>query len=228
MLLSALVLAVAMADAVPGGPFSMQPQVVTITLAEPAGQFTLSSLYARSSIFDVRVMQWKQTGGKDVLTPDDDFIVSPAVFSIDPYQTVVVRLAPRAPASAVEQSFKIVATRVTPGQVAPPPNAPRLETVLFVPPAAPTIDPSFTLKVTSPETADLSVANHGNVHVYLGNVAIENAQHRVIDETIGGYVLADSTKTFHLRLSQPITGANAVLTYDDAHGQQKVDVSVTR
>jgi P pilus assembly chaperone PapD len=207
----------------------MLPQVLTITPAEPVGQFTLSSLYPRSSIFDVRVMRWKQTDGKDVLTPDDDFIVAPAVFSIDPYQTVVVRVQPRAPASAVEESFKIVATRVTAGEVTPPPDAPRLETALFVPPAAPAIDPTFTLKVTSPGNADLSVANNGNVHVYLGNVSIENAQRQVFGGTIGGYVLAESTKTFHLRLSEPVTGENAVLTYDDAQGRrQKITVPVMR
>lgn len=229
MFLKGLALALAVAGALPTGPFAMQPRVLTITRDEPIAELEVSSLNAQTRIFDVRVMRWTQRAGQDVVTPDNGFIVVPAVFSIEPYQTVIVRIQPREYAPAVEQSFKVVATGVVPGADAPPPLARRLEAVVFVSPAAPVVDPSFTLKATAPGQADLTVANRGNTHVYLGNVSIENAEREIYAGTIADYVLADSTKTFHLRLSNALTGENAKLTYGDAQERrQTAGVTIVR
>lgn len=229
MLLKGLAFALAVAGALPVGSFAMQPRVQTITRDQPIADFEVSSLNAQTRIFDVRVMRWTQRDGQDVVTPDDGFIVVPAVFSIEPYQTVIVRIQPRESAPAVEQSFKVVATGVVPGTNAPPPRARRLEAVVFISPAAPVIDPSFTLKATAPGQADLIVANHGNTHVYLGSVSIENAEREIYTGTIADYVLADSKKTFHLRVSNAPTGVSAKLTYDDAQERrQTASVTVVR
>lgn len=227
MLLNGLAMAIAVAVSTPSGPFAMQPRVLTITRTQPIAELEFSSLYAETQIFDVRIVRWSQRDGHDIVTPDAGFVIAPAVFSIEPYETVLVRMQPRAfAASPVEQSFKIIATSVVPGAQAPPPDARRLEALLFVPAAAPTIDPSFTLKTTAPGQADLTVANHGNTHVYLGNVLIENTQ-KIYGGTIDDYVLANSTKTFHLRVSGALSRGNASLTYHDAQGgRQTASVTV--
>jgi P pilus assembly chaperone PapD len=189
-----------------------------------------SSLSARPRVFDVRVMRWTQRAGREVLAPDDGFIVVPAVFSIDPYQTVTVRIKPRAGTGpSIEQSEKIVVTGVVPGAATPPPTARRLEAALFVTPANPVTDAAFTLKTSRSGQADLIVDNRGNAHVYLGNVSIESAQHEIYAGTIDDYVLANSSRTFHLRVPGEITEKNADLTFDDAQGRQQIrPVTITQ
>ena len=228
--LSGAALTLAVAGTIPAGPFGMQPRVLTMTRSMPIAELQFSSLYAHSRVFDVRVLRWTQRDGQEVLTPDDGFIVVPAVFSIEPYQTVIVRIEQRASAErSVEQSYKVVATSVVPGASTPPPVARRVEAMLFVPPAAPAPDAAFTLKATAPGEADLIVNNRGNAHLYLGNVSIESAQHEIYAGTIDDYVLADASRTFHLHVPGAISEANADLTYDDAQGRRQIcRVIVTR
>ncbi|HLI97306.1 MAG TPA: fimbria/pilus periplasmic chaperone [Candidatus Baltobacteraceae bacterium] len=198
-----------------GGPFTMQPRDVTITRTASIAEFQFSSLSAQPRIFDVRVMRWTQRNGQNVLTPAPGFIVVPSVFSIDPYQTVLVRVEPRGNASpSTEQSYKVVLTRVVPGAAAPPQNARRLEAALFVPPAKPAVDPTFTLKSAGPQRADLVVVNGGNEHIYIQNVS-------VADAPVAGYVLANSTQLFHLRINGPLHGTDAEVTFDDAQGRRQ-------
>lgn len=204
--------------------------MLTVTRVAPIAELEFSSLYAQTRIFDVRVFRWTQRDGRDVLTPDDGFIVVPAVFSIDPYETVFIRVEPRAiAATSIEQSYKVIVTRVIPGAATPPPTARRVETPLFEPPTSPALDPSVTLKATAPGRADLTVENGGNEHLYLGNVSIEIAQRKIFAGKIAGYVLANSTQTFHLRVDGAFADTNGDLTFDDDRGrQQKVRITVIR
>jgi fimbrial chaperone protein len=208
----------------------MQPGVLSVTSAAPIAQFEFSSLSAQTRVFEVRVLRWTQSGGQDVLTPDNGLIVVPTVFSVEPYQTVIIRIEQRASgAPSVEQSYKVIVTDVVPGAATPPPNARHLESTLFVQPAKPAPAAAFMLKTSAQGQADLVVTNHGNAHLYLGNVSIKIAQRDVYAGTLAGYVLANSTRTFHLRVTGAPAASNADLTFDDAQGQQNtVRVTVLR
>lgn len=220
----------AAAATAPSGPFGIEPGVLTINSGAQIAELQLSSLYGRTRVFDVRVMRWTQQNGRDTLSPDQDFIVVPAVFSIDPYQTVTVRIKRRSGTqNPVEQSYKVVATGVVPGAATPPPTARQMEAKIFVPPASPAPQAGFSLKITAPGQGDLTVTNRGNAHLYLGGVSIGTAQSKLYDGTIADYVLANSSRTFHVRLAGTISDSSADLTFNDEQGRPQTDrVILTR
>ena len=219
--MAALLLALGSLGAAPPAPFGVQPQVATLSARTPIAELEFSSLYAQERIFDVRVLRWTQRNGQDVFTPDDGFVVSPSVFSIAPYESVLIRIEQRGfEQPSVEQSYKIVMTSVVAGAGAPPSTAPRLEATLFVPPAKPADDAIFTLKNTQAGQGDLIIENRGNAHLYLGNLSIDLGGRIMYSGTIAAYVLANSTRTFHLRVADPPAGAQGDVTFDDAQGQQ--------
>jgi P pilus assembly chaperone PapD len=200
--------------------FGIKPDVVTVDAKHPVAEFSLSSLSARPTIFEVRVRRWTQTEESDSYAPAPMMIV-PAVFALAPYETRLVRIEPRGGSilQDVEQSYRVTITEVVPGQALPPPQARRFETVLFVPPRAPSGEPEFSISVSG-KTALLTVTNASNHHVFLGRSRIEVAGKEISLAQTLGYVLAKSTRTFSLSMTGVIEPDGVQLRFDDDRGAE--------
>lgn len=108
--------------------FSLTPESVTINARERVAEFQFYSVSARPAVFEV------------VVEPEKDFIVVPAVFRIEPYQTQTFRVTPRDFASLrVGESYNVTVVEVVSNAATPPPSARRYTATLVL--ASPTPTP---------------------------------------------------------------------------------------
>jgi P pilus assembly chaperone PapD len=200
--------------------FGMKPGVAVVDAKAPVAEFSLSSLSARATVFEVRVQRWVQTTEGDSYTPAPMMIV-PAVFALSPYETRLIRIEPRGgPVQQdVEQSYRVTMTEVVPGQPSPPADARRFEAALFIPPRTPSGEPAFSISVSG-KNALLTVTNASNHHVFLGRTKIDVGGKEISIATTLGYVLAKSTRTFPLSITGAIEPAAAELRFDDERGTE--------
>lgn len=200
--------------------FGIKPDVATVDARTPVAEFSLSSLSARATVFEVRVRRWAQTTESDSYTPAPMMIV-PAVFALSPYETRLIRIEPRGGAvqQDVEQSYRVTITEVVQGQPAPPPGARRFDAVLFIPPHTSSGEATFSLAVSG-KNALLTVSNASNHHVFLGRPRIEVGGKEIYRAPTFGYVLAKSMRTFSLPLASAIEPAGVELRFDDERGSE--------
>jgi P pilus assembly chaperone PapD len=200
--------------------FGIKPDVATVDAKTPVAEFSVSSLSARATVFEVHVLRWAQTTESDSYTPAPMMIV-PAVFMLSPYESRLIRIEPRGgPVQRdVEQSYRVTITEVVPGQTTPPPEARRFEAVLFIPPRMPSGEATFSI-TGSGKNALLTVTNASNHHVFLGRPRIAVGNNEILRAPNLGYVLAKSTRTFSLPLEGTIEAAGSELRFDDERGSE--------
>jgi fimbrial chaperone protein len=222
--------AVAPPTASPSGTFGVKPSEMTIDAAHPIAQVAFSSLSARVVTFDVRVRRWRQTATADAFEPAPDVIVVPPIFSISPYDTVLLRVAFRQPPvrPEVEGSYKVMITEI----IAPGPQSSAARVVavpLFVPARSPAGTASYRLRPTMPGAADLIIKNGTNAHLFLGKLSITSGAKRVYEGKPGVYVLAGSMRVVPLRLTAALSGAGAEIQFENAAGAtQSAEATVVR
>lgn len=192
--------------------------MATIDPNTPVAEFTLSSLSAHPTVFEVDVSRWVQTSDDDSFAPVPMMIV-PAVFKLSPYETRLIRIEPRGgPVQQnTEQSYRITVTEVVPGQTSPPPTAHRFAAVFFIPPRSPSGQTTYVLS-GSGKNAQLTVTNGSNHHIFLGQPRIEVDGKEVYSGRTIGYVLAGSTRIFPVTLTGGIDQTGATLRFNDENG----------
>jgi P pilus assembly chaperone PapD len=222
--------AVAPPTAPASATFGVKPNELTIDAAHPIAQVAFSSLSARVVSFDVRVQRWRQTAAADAFEPAPNAIVVPPIFSISPYDTVLLRVTFRQPPvrPEIEASYKVVLTEITPA--GPQGSAVRVVSVpLFVPARSPTGTASYRLRPTMPGAADLIIKNGKNAHLFLGKLSITSGAKRVYEGKPGVYVLAGNTRVVPLRLTAALSGAGAEIQFENAAGAtQSAEATVVR
>jgi P pilus assembly chaperone PapD len=105
----------------PSVSFSLEPESATIDARSRVAQFEFTSISARPTVFEVE------------LEPSKDFIVVPAVFLVEPYQTRTFRVGLRnfaLPKS--EERYKVTVVEVVPEAATPPPSARRYTATLVL------------------------------------------------------------------------------------------------
>lgn len=203
--------------------FGAKPNSLTLDAQHRIAQLEFSSLDARTNLFDVTVARWSQTDGQDSLVPVTDPIVVPPIFSISPYETVLLRLTFRLPPQPgpSETSYQVIIKEVLPKTASA--NARIVTVPLFVPPASPsTTAPTYTLKrAGSPNSADLIIKNASNTHIYIGKLSVEVDSKSLYEGVPAIYVLAGQSRTIPLKLTAALSGQNAELRYEDDRGDSQ-------
>ncbi len=101
------------------GTFSISPVRVDLATQSTTGVVTLRNQEDQPVVVQAETKLWQQTSAGDQLAPTRDVLVTPAVFTIPPKGSQVVRLALRRDADPrMELSYRLILTEV-PQQAAP-------------------------------------------------------------------------------------------------------------
>ena len=112
MLASAAALGLPSASAV-AGSFSVSPVRIDLDAGSLAGAVTLRNQQDTPVVVQAEVMLWTQVDGEDRLTPTQDLLVSPAVFTLPAEGKQLVRVALQRPVDpARELSYRLILTEV--------------------------------------------------------------------------------------------------------------------
>jgi fimbrial chaperone protein len=175
-----------------------------VELSSRASAAVIDVINTSAGALTLQIQQrvWLQDGGRDRQGESRDLILSPAIFTLQPGEKQVVRIALRgAPDAQRERAYRVFVSEVPTPQLKVTPNASgfrvalRMDLPLFVAPlqaAAP--QPSYTLDVNN---AQLIVRNAGDSHIRYTDFTVLQAGRKVAELPIFT-VLAGSERRFEL------------------------------
>jgi fimbrial chaperone protein len=187
------------------GSFSISPLRVEFSQRVKTAALTVRNEGDAPVIVQASTLHWAQQEGTDALTPTRDLLVSPAVFTIQPGGSQLVRVALRREVDpARELSYRLLLDEVPP--VAAPEFtglqvALRLSLPVFVAPTS-AAAPAFQWQALRTAEGDLAVTlrNDGNAHVQIKSFSLApvGAEGEVLQQVAPGYVLPGQARTWTL------------------------------
>ncbi|MCC7200091.1 MAG: molecular chaperone [Gammaproteobacteria bacterium] len=178
------------------GSFSISPLRVDFAETSGTASLTVRNEDAAAAVVQTQAMAWSQEGGKDALSPSRDLLISPAVFTLQPGGSQLIRVALRRSVDpARELSYRLIVQEVP--QTAAPgftglQVALKLSVPIFVAPTAPA-EPQVTWAASRDASGKLSVTarNDGAAHARIHNFALKTADGtaKVLEQPSLSYVL---------------------------------------
>lgn len=191
-----------------------------------------------SVTMQVEAIAWNRVNGVDQDGETSDVMVNPAVFTIEPGESQIIRVGLRKPSDkAVESTYRLVLREVpVANAVATPGTNVRVLVAMRIPiyVAPPQVQRDEKWKVATDGKGNLSVklANGGNVHYKIGGIKVrpgsDNTATPIAVTTEGGVVFPGETRTFVLKPSQPVSAQSGTLEVFTDTGPQYIPVDITR
>jgi P pilus assembly chaperone PapD len=201
------------------------PRVVTIDASHPIAEVSVSSLRARTVIFDASIERWEQHGDSDSYAATTSFVFVPWVFALDPYKTQLVRVALRTPAiEDHEAAYRLSIVEVIPGTATPPPSARAFSIPLFVAPAKLEGGVHYELRSRAGNRCDVVIRNESNSHTYIATLAIESDGRELFAGKVTAFVLAGNTRTIPVTLRAPVHGPATLRVADETGRERSISV----
>ena len=208
--LAPLLLAAGLSGAAQAGSFSANPVRLSLPAGATSTSLALTNQGNETVTIQTTVMGWSQDGGRDLLTPSQDLVVSPPIFKVAPGATQTVRIGLLRKADKErELTYRLFLQEVPPPRAAGEQGvsvALQLALPVFVQPqgrAAPVL--SWQATPASDGAVELSLANAGNAHVQIvearlvrpdGSVAAESAPRT--------YVLPGQSRSWPMKSDGPV------------------------
>jgi fimbrial chaperone protein len=183
----------------------LSPQVRTAAFNVVSGE-------AAPMLMQIHLFTWTQADGIDVLTPSDELLVGPPIFTLQPAQTQLIRVGLRDnPAENRETAYRIVIGEVPTGQRTGLTFAFRLSMPIFVSPATPS-GPHAAWSVVRSDASHLrfTLHNDGDQHFHLVALRIEATPGGtpLVSGSAIAYVLADQWRSWNVSNAK-VGGAHA-------------------
>lgn len=186
------------ASALCAGTVEVSPVIASLSPSHAIQAFTVKDAGQAPVTVQIALMKWDQVNGRDVLTPTDELLSTPPLFSVVPEQSQIVRVgALHARPQQAESAYRIFFTEV------PPPPQPgfrglsvtlRLSVPVFVEPTHPK-PPVLTWRVTRGSNGStlVDVANDGSVHAKILSLSLLDEETKgVMQQDMSQYVLANN------------------------------------
>lgn len=201
--------AIALSGIARAASLNISPINIDIPVYErSAGAVSIGNRGTAPVSLQIRIVRWRQEGGKQILEPTRDVIANPPAMTIPGEQTYTIRLArlSNVPLQA-EESYRLLVDELPP-PIDPnnPPQGVRmlLRTSLPIFFSAKNIAPKPAWTLTSANgRLSLRISNNGNRHIKLVDLAVEGPSGRITFNAAGidGYVLPGATSTY---VSEPL------------------------
>ena len=185
----------------------ISPVMILLRAGQGATGINMQNLGEAPVYGQVRVYQWDQKDGDDVLTPTQDVVASPPIIQIGPKSSQIIRLVRRSeqlPAS--ELTYRILIDEI-PKDDGPASGVDirlRYSVPMFVLPAEERAAPVLAWSVFKKEGFwMLRVRNSGTQRAQIGALEISNAAGKQFEIATGlfGYVLAGKVREWRLPTS---------------------------
>lgn len=186
------------------GSFGITPLRVDLSATATTAALTVRSDGDTPTVVQAEVLAWEQQDGADRLTPTREVLVSPAVFTLQPAGSQLVRVGLRRGADPTrELSYRLILTEVPPraGEFSGLAVALRLSLPVFVAPAAPAKADMHWNAARSPDGhLTLTARNDGLAHyrVLKLSLAPVSGTAPALEQPVTAYVLPGQSRTWVL------------------------------
>jgi len=214
------------------GSFTISPLRAELSARARTAALTVRNEDASPVVVQATAVLWEQREGTDALTPSQDLIVSPAVFTLEPGASQLLRVALRRGADpGRELSFRLLLEEV------PSPAgtggtgltiALRLSLPVFV---APMAAPDAQLEWKATRKADgalvVEASNTGNVHVQVRELLLSAVDVQPLRNSAAGYVLPGAKRSWTFEAASSALTQDARLQATTDQGNFSTDLSIT-
>jgi len=189
--------------------WNVEPVRVELTSEQTTSAITISNDGDQVTSIQVQVVAWSQVDGKDVYTPTKELIISPPIFTINPKQEQIVRVALRQHADLTgEMTYRInlqelpalALNNASAVQVAL-----RVSLPVFIQMRKGIAVPQIVWHVEGASNNSLIVnlRNQGNAHIQITDLAlyIPGMELPIASDTVSSYVLAGQSHQWFLKLN---------------------------
>lgn len=200
--------AVSLATPASAGSLTVFPVRIQLSPDEPVQTMTVRNSGGEASRVQMRVYQWSQQAGEDVLSDTREILANPPLFEIVPETEQVARFGLRAQAADVERSYRVIVEEVPiegSGRVGEVRTLLRLSIPIFVPPATPAMSIAWHARPGAGGVT-LTAVNQGNVHIQFNRISLTRADGSAIGtRDMSTYVLPGNSADIEI----PVTAALA-------------------
>jgi fimbrial chaperone protein len=204
------------------GTFQISPIRITLSEKTPIAVLTVRNDSAESSVMQLKVMSWSQSGNDDTYTPTDEVLANPPIFTVPAGGTQIIRVGVRRKADARrELAYRLFLQEVPVAKEAAQDSGVRVALrfgipVFVTPTANKSPKPLLELRVMvkSPKTLRIEAVNHGDAHVQILGVALNLAAGGPMLAEYGGmhYLLPKQGRNWLVPVDQvPYLGASLKL-----------------
>jgi fimbrial chaperone protein len=195
------------------GAFNVAPVRVELSARNRTQALTVRNQGDEPSVVQVQIYAWSQQDGQDVLQPTTDLLLTPPVFTVDPGQAQLLRIALRgSPDPTRQRSYRAVLQEV-PGQASS--GGPTLQVALRIslpifvePPVAASPQLHWQAHVGPDGKLLLSAHNGGNGHIQLVDFKLSSATGaEIASQQQVSYILPGQTRNWTL---EPVADLAAV------------------
>jgi fimbrial chaperone protein len=217
-----------------GGSFNVSPVRVELSAQNRTQALTVRNDGAEPSVVQVQLYEWSQSAGQDILSPTAELLVSPPVFTVQPGQSQLLRVALRKEPDAARQlSYRAVLQEVpAQGRAGGPALnvALKISLPIFVEPrveATPALD--WQARIDGGKLA-ISAHNGGNGHIQLGDFTLSDAQGRTLaTQPQVSYILPGQTRSWTLEAGADLASVDRVrLTGRSDAGDVATEIALAR
>lgn len=197
------------------GTFTISPLRVDFAQATGTAVLTVRNEEAAPVVVQADGLSWSQEGGRDALDPTRDLLISPAVFTLAPGGSQLIRVAlRRAPDATRELSYRMTLQEVP--QAANPgftglQVALRLSVPVFVAPTAPAVpEVSWTARQDTAGRTTLTAHNGGSANSRIQRFALKSADGKqtLFEQPGLAYVLPGASRQWTIDDDNESTRAN--------------------
>jgi len=191
-------LAAAAAHAASSG-IAVNRTAIIFSPGDETQSFAISDSGADTVHVQIRLFRWHNKGTEDVYEQSQDIGFSPAIVSLAPTESQIVRMVVLAPRRPQEGSYRLFID-----QLPPPPRAGtvtlpvRFVVPVFVQGQHPPSKPALAWKATARSgEATVTAINAGGVHVRLTDLGyVAGGKEQIVVPGLAGYVLAGEQRSW--------------------------------
>lgn len=217
------------------GTFTISPLRVDLSGNAGTAALTVRNEDATAVVVQAEGLAWLQDGGEDGLTPTRDLLVSPAVFTLAPGGSQLVRVALRRPVDPVrELAYRLVMQEVPQAARADFTGLQvslRLSVPVFVTPSAPA-EPELTWSATRTATGALELEAHngGAAHARIHRFALKHVptDAPVAAQPALAYVLPGATRRWTFDNTRESRRDASVRVQSSANGPYRLEGTTDR
>lgn len=227
-LLAALLIVAGAANA---GELKVYPVRMNLTPSAPVAAMTLKNNGVQSSVFQLRVMSWRQDNGEDVFEPTREVLANPSIFELQPGADQIARFGLQDRQSAGARSYRIFIQEIperasTAGEIM---TLLQISVPLFSSPPDAKPRVSWLLRAAGDEKLEVEIRNEGDAHIQITSLSISSEDGRQLSmDHMSVYVLPGAWRRVKIAPSSPVlTGERLKLSAETDQLPMETFVTVT-
>ncbi len=200
----------------PASTFKVAP--VTITLDEKGAIQVLKIENGTDdqARMQLRLFEWKQSNGQDILTPTRDIVANPSIFPLSARAAQIVRIGRLTSPTVGEKSYRLLIEEV-PDDAAANDQGVTVLLRISIPvfsaaPVASVQKIDWRARFVESDKVELQLENAGNAHVKFHKIALSSIAGNQVNGQFTGllYLLPGTTRSVTIALSTPVRAGDSL------------------